>query len=92
MTDPGSLFTDCGNRTIFYTPAAAGTAFAETKPGGFVKAGQLEGKEPLGTGGHAASAAGATTGIDTGDVARNRLQRISSICFQVNSAGCLPRV
>ena len=89
MTDPGSLFTDGSDRTTFSASAAVGTAFDETQPTDFAKADRVERKQLLGTGGYAAAAVGATPRFDTGDVIQNSVQRINSICFQVNSACCL---
>jgi hypothetical protein len=89
VTDPGSLFNDGVDRTVFKAQAAAGTAFFETELAGFAKADLVESKQPLGAGGYAAAAAGTASGIDPGDVAKGRLQRISSSCFQVNSACCV---
>ena len=89
MTDPVSRNGDGSDRAIVPAPAATGTAFAETELAGFAKAGLVEGEESLGAGGNTAAAPGAAPGVDPGDIAMVGFQRISSICFQVNSAGCL---
>lgn len=85
----GSLFTECSDRTIFDAQAAAGTAFAKIKAAEFAEASLVERQQSLGTGGNTTTAAGAAPGIDFGDAGKNCFQRISSICFQVNSACCL---
>ena len=83
---------NCLHRAVLPATSAERALVREADVADFAKTGLVEGEQSLGAGSYAASAASAACGVDPGYSFKDPLQRISSICFQVNSADCFPMV